>query len=295
MINLQRTAMFVAVADTGSFTAAAEAMGLTKAVVSFNIRQLEDELGVTLLLRSTRRLTLTEAGRLFHQRSVALLKDAARLKDDVRANHAGLTGELRITTTPEYGSQVVVPLLAEFSQQHPDLRVRHVSSSLHADLISERFDVAIRLGTLADSRYHAALITQFTIFPVATPGWLRNHPVESLEQLAKADWIIHERLASPLRWQVNDACGEPATLEIKKAPRLFADSAQALMVFALAGCGVALLPEWLVRHALDDGKLVSVLPEYTFARQGIYAVYPDAPHVPAKVRTFIDFMRTRVN
>jgi DNA-binding transcriptional LysR family regulator len=295
MINLQRTAMFVAVADSGSFTAAAEAMGLTKAVVSFNIRQLEDELGVTLLLRSTRRLTLTEAGRLFHQRSVALLKDAERLKDDVRANHAGLTGELRITTTPEYGSQVVVPLLAEFSQQHPDLRVRHVSSSLHADLISERFDVAIRLGTLADSRYHAALITQFTIFPVATPGWLRNHPVESLEQLAKADWIIHERLASPLRWQVNDACGEPATLEIKKAPRLFADSAQALMVFALAGCGVALLPEWLVRHALDDGKLVSVLPEYTFARQGIYAVYPDAPHVPAKVRTFIDFMRTRVN
>lgn len=295
MINLQRTAMFVAVADTGSFTAAAEAMGLTKAVVSFNIRQLEDELGVTLLLRSTRRLTLTEAGRLFHQRSVALLKDAERLKDDVRANHAGLTGELRITTTPEYGSQVVVPLLAEFSQQHPDLRVRHVSSSLHADLISERFDVAIRLGTLADSRYHAALITQFTIFPVATPGWLRNHPVESLEQLAKADWIIHELLASPLRWQVNDACGEPATLEIKKAPRLFADSAQALMAFALAGCGVALLPAWLVRHALDDGKLVSVLPEYTFARQGIYAVYPDAPHVPAKVRTFIDFMRTRVN
>ncbi|AWC85143.1 MULTISPECIES: LysR family transcriptional regulator [Enterobacter cloacae complex] len=295
MINLQRTAMFVAVADTGSFTAAAEAMGLTKAVVSFNIRQLEDELGVTLLLRSTRRLTLTEAGRLFHQRSVALLKDAERLKDDVRANHAGLTGELRITTTPEYGSQVVVPLLAEFSQQHPDLRVRHVSSSLHADLISERFDVAIRLGTLADSRYHAALITEFTIFPVATPGWLRNHPVESLEQLAKADWIIHERLASPLRWQVNDACGEPATLEIKKAPRLFADSAQALMAFAVAGCGVALLPAWLVRHALDDGTLVSVLPEYTFARQGIYAVYPDAPHVPAKVRTFIDFMRTRVN
>ncbi|MFZ4217324.1 LysR family transcriptional regulator [Enterobacter ludwigii] len=295
MINLQRTAMFVAVADTGSFTAAAEAMGLTKAVVSFNIRQLEDELGVTLLLRSTRRLTLTEAGRLFHQRSVALLKDVERLKDDVRANHAGLTGELRITTTPEYGSQVVVPLLAEFSQKHPDLRVRHVSSSLHADLISERFDVAIRLGTLADSRYHAALITQFTIFPVATPGWLRNHPVESLEQLAKADWIIHERLASPLRWQVNDASGEPATLEIIKAPRLFADSAQALMAFALAGCGVALLPEWLVRHALDDGKLVSVLPEYTFARQGIYAVYPDATHVPAKVRTFIDFMRTRVN
>ena len=276
MINLQRTQMFVAVADTGSFTAAAEAMGLTKAVVSFNIRQLEAELGVTLLLRSTRRLTLTDAGTLFHQRSVALLKDAEQLQDDVRANHAGLTGELRITTTPEYGSQVVVPMLARFSQQHPDLRVRHVSSSLHADLISERFDVAIRLGTLTDSRYHAALIAQ-------------------LAQLAHADWIIHERLTSPLRWQVKNAGGLPDTLEIKKAPRLFADSAQALMAFALAGGGVALLPEWLVRDALDTGKLVPVLPEYTFARQGIYAVYPDARHVPAKVRTFIDFMRASVN
>ncbi|RJL01416.1 LysR family transcriptional regulator [Enterobacter chuandaensis] len=294
MINLQRTAMFIAVADSGSFTAAADAMGLTKAVVSFNIRQLEAELGVTLLLRSTRRLTLTEAGALFHQRSVALLKAAEQLKDDVRANHAGLTGELRITTTPEYGSQVVVPLLAWFSQLHPDLRVRHVSSSLHADLISERFDVAIRLGTLADSRYHAALISTFSILPVATPEWLANHPVESLTQLADADWIIHERLASPLHWQVKDANGVPETLEIRKAPRLFADSAQALMAFALAGRGVALLPEWLVRDALDAGKLVPVLPEYTFARQGIYAVYPDALHVPAKVRTFIDFMRTRV-
>ncbi len=295
MINLQRAQMFVAVADTGSFTVAAEAMGLTKAVVSFNIRQLEDELGVTLLLRSTRRLTLTEAGALFHQRSVALLKDAERLQDDVRANHAGLTGELRITTTPEYGSQVVVPLLARFSQQHPDLRVRHVSSSLHADLISERFDVAIRLGTLADSRNHAALISHFSILPVATPGWLVNHPIETLAQLAHAEWIIHERLASPLRWQVRDASGAPETLEIKKAPRLFADSAQALMAFALAGGGVALLPQWLARDALDAGKLVPVLPGYTFARQGIYAVYPDARHVSAKVRTFIDFMRTSVN
>ncbi len=293
MLNLQRTAMFIAVADTGSFTAAAEAMGLTKAVVSFHIRQLEEELGVTLLLRSTRRLTLTEAGRLFHQRSVMLLRDAERLQDDVRANHAGLTGELRITTTPEYGSQVVVPLLAEFSQQHPDLRVRHVSSSVHADLIAERFDVAIRLGTLADSRYHAALITTFTILPVATPGWLANHPVESLEQLADADWIIHERLTSPLRWQVKGVDRHPVSFEIKKAPRLYADSAQALMAFALAGCGVALLPAWLVRNALEAGDLVSLLPSYTFAQQGIYAVYPDAQHVPAKVRTFIDFMRVR--
>lgn len=293
MLNLQRMTIFVAVVDTGSFTAAATALGQTKAVVSFNIRQLENELGVTLLLRSTRRITLTEAGALFYQRGVGLLKAAENLQDEVRASHVGLSGELRITSTPEYGAQVIIPLLAEFSRLHPDLRIRHVASSHHADLIAERFDVAIRLGQLADSRYHAAQIARFAILPVAAPEWLAGNPVDSLDALAQAEWLIHERLPAPLRWQVTDASGKNALLEIRRPARLFADSAQALMAFALAGAGVALLPEWLVKGALENGRLVQVLPDYRFAQQGIYAVYPDAQHVSAKVRVFIDYLRTR--
>ncbi|HBU2285458.1 TPA: LysR family transcriptional regulator [Klebsiella pneumoniae] len=172
MLNLQRVTMFIAVVDAGSFTLAAAALGQTKAVVSFNVRQLENELGVTLLLRSTRRLRLTDAGVLFYQRGVALLNAAENLQDEVRASHSGLSGELRITTTPEYGEQVIIPALAAFARRHPALRVRHVSSSHHADLISERFDVAIRLGTLADSRYRATRIASFAILPVASPAWL---------------------------------------------------------------------------------------------------------------------------
>lgn len=293
MLNLQRMTTFVAVVDTGSFTSAATALGQTKAVVSFNIRQLENELGVTLLLRSTRRITLTEAGSLFYQRGVELLKAAENLQDEVRASHVGLSGELRITSTPEYGAQVIIPVLAEFSRLHPDLRIRHVASSHHADLIAERFDVAIRLGQLADSRYHAALISRFAIYPVAAPGWLAANPVDSLDALAQAEWLIHERLPAPLRWQVTDASGKSVLLEIKRPARLFADSAQALMAFALAGAGVALLPEWLVRAELENGRLVHLLPDYGFAQQGIYAVYPDAQHVSAKVRVFIDYLRTR--
>ncbi len=113
-----------------------------------------------------------------------LLNAAKNLQDEVRASHSGLGGELRITTTPEFGEQVVIPVLAQFSQRHPDLRIRHMSSSHHADLIAERFDVAIRLGSLADSRYRAALISRFTILPVAAPQWLARHPVSSLESLA---------------------------------------------------------------------------------------------------------------
>ncbi|EGE4653917.1 LysR family transcriptional regulator [Salmonella bongori serovar 40:z35:-] len=293
MLNLQRISLFVAVVESGSFTAAAAASGQTKAVVSVNIRQLENELGVTLLLRSTRRLTLTDAGALFYQKSVQLLNAAKNLQDEVRASHRGLDGELRITTTPEFGEQVVVPLLAQFSQRHPELRIRHRSSSHHADLIAERFDVAIRLGSLADSRYRATLISRFTILPVASPQWIAHHPISSPDALARAEWIIHERLPTPLRWPLTDNHGQPSRLEISKAGRISADSARALMAFALAGSGVALLPIWLVKTALEKGTLVHVLPDYHFPRQGIYAVYPDARHVSTKVRVFIDFLRAR--
>lgn len=293
MLNLQRMSLFIAVVDSGSFTAAAAASGQTKAVVSFNIRQLEKELGVTLLLRSTRRLTLTDAGILFYQKGVNLLNAAKNLQDEVRASHSGLGGELRITTTPEFGEQVIIPLLAQFSQRHPDLHIRHMSSSHHADLIAERFDVAIRLGSLADSRYRTALISRFTILPVAAPQWLARHPVSSLESLAQAEWIIHERLPTPLRWTVTNNHGQHSRLEISKAGKISVDSARSLMAFALAGSGVALLPQWLVNTALEDGTLIHVLPDYHFPRQGIYAVYPDARHVSTKVRAFIDFLRSQ--
>jgi transcriptional regulator, LysR family len=223
-----------------------------------------------------------------------LLKAAENLQDEVRASHAGLSGELRITSTPEYGAQVIIPALAEFARRHPALRVRHVSSSHHADLISERFDVAIRLGTLADSRYRAACISRFAILAVASPGWLDNHPLHTLADLAQAEWIIHERLATPLRWQLQTTGGEPIAFEITQPPRISADSARALMGFALAGSGVALLPEWLVAEAIARQELVRVLPEYAFPPQGIYAIYPDAQHVPTKVRTFIDFLHERM-
>ncbi len=285
--------LFIAVVDSGSFTAAAAASGQTKAVVSFNIRQLEKELGVTLLLRSTRRLTLTDAGVLFYQKGVNLLNAAKNLQDEVRASHSGLGGELRITTTPEFGEQVVIPVLAQFSQRHPDLRIRHMSSSHHADLIAERFDVAIRLGSLADSRYRAALISRFTILPVAAPQWLARHPVSSLESLAQAEWIIHKRLPTPLRWTVTNNHGQHSRLEISKAGKISVDSARSLMAFALAGSGVALLPQWLVNTALEEGTLIHLLPDYHFPRQGIYAVYPDARHVSTKVRAFIDFLRSQ--
>lgn len=297
MINLQRLEMFVAVVEAGSFTGAAQTLGLTKAVVSFNIKQLEAELGVSLLTRSTRRVSVTDSGERFYHRCRQLLQDAEHLLDEVRGDHSGLIGLLRITTTPEYGARVIVPALAEFSSRHPQLRIQHVSSSKNDDLISGRFDVAIRLGQLADSSHHARLIDRFDIFPVASPAYLHTMgecPITTLAQLADAKWIAHSRLSTPLSWQVSTPAGESVVFNVQSPAMIMADNAASLLAFALGGAGVALLPAWLVKEELLQGNLIHLLPDHHFPHQGIFALYPNTRHVPEKVRAFIDFLQSRV-
>lgn len=296
MLNFQRLEIFVNVAAAGSFTAAAATMGLTKAVVSFNIKQLEAELGVALLHRTTRRVSLTGAGEGFYQRCLLLLQDAERVLDEVRGDHQGVNGVLRLTTTPEYGARVVVPALASFAALHPQLRIQHVSSSHHNDLIADRVDVAIRLGQLADSSHHATLIESFSILPVASPGYLARHwpdGIQTLEHLAQAKWLAHSRLSTPLSWVVNTPQQQSCLFNVESSASIMADNAAALLSFALCGAGVALLPEWLVKEEITRHNLVVLLADHQFPRQGVYALYPNTRYVPEKVRLFIDHLKRR--
>lgn len=291
MLNLQRVAQFVAVVEAGGFTAAAQSTRQTKAVISFNVRQLEAELGVSLLVRSTRRVALTQAGEVFYQRALQLLRESEALVEDVQGHHGGFSGELSISTTPEYGQAKVIPALSAFGRLHPSLTIRHESSSAPVNLISGQFDVAIRLGKLVNSSYRAALIERFEIVAVAAPQWIERNPIGSLEALAEAEWVIHRRLPTPREWQVIGRDQETRDLTITGPARFMTDTAAALMAFVVQGCGVGLLPEWLVRKAIERGELKLVLPEYRFPSQGIYAVYPNTRHVPAKVRALIDFLQ----
>lgn len=297
MINMQRLGIFVAVVEAGSFTGAAQTLGLTKAVVSFNIKHLEEELGVSLLIRSTRRVSATDTGERFYHRCLQLLQDAESVLEDVRSDHSGLSGSLRITTTPEYGARVVVPALAEFAEKHPQLRIQHVSSSKNDDLIAGRFDVAIRLGHLADSSHHARMIDQFEILAVAAPRYLKTRneqSIQDLAQLASAKWIVHSRLSTPLSWQVTTPRGENVLLNAYNPAMITTDNASSLLAFTLAGAGIAILPAWLVQDEITKGTLIQLLPDHQFPRQGIYALYPNTRHVPEKVRTFIDFIHERL-
>lgn len=298
MLTMQRIEIFVAVRETGSFTQAAKTLGLSKAVVSFNIKKLEEKLGVSLLTRTTRKVMATEAGETFYLRCKQLLHDAEAILDDVRGEHSELNGLLRITTTPEYGAKVIVPLLADFAGRHPQLRIQHVASSKNDDLISGRYDLAIRLGQLVDSTHHAKLIDRFTILPVASTHYLTTYhsmPITQLEQLQNARWIAHSGLEKPLRWQVITPTGESALFNVNTPPTIMADSISSLLAFVRCGVGVALLPSWLVQDDIVVGNLIPLLPNYRFPRQGIYAVYPNTRHVPEKVRAFIDFLQAHID
>ena len=195
MVSLDRFDTFKAVVEAGSLTAAADTLGQTRAVVSFNLRRLEEELGVTLLTRNTRQLALTDAGERFYRRCLPTLDEARLAIEEARSEHAQLKGTLRITTTVEFALAQVVPALEVFRQQQPQLNIHLSTSSTHADLISERFDLAIRLGRMHDSNLRAVQLSTFEIFAVAAPGLVeRFAPVVTLATLESMPTLGHGRV-----------------------------------------------------------------------------------------------------
>lgn len=293
MINLNRLECFVAIVDSGSFTRAADMLGLTKAMVSVQLKKLESELGIALITRTTRRLALTEVGEQFYQDCVRVVREAEAAVDSARSGHAALTGALRLTSTAEYGAHFLIPALAAFGQQHEQLRIEFCAASAQSDLASERFDVAIRLGQIGDSAHRATRIGSFRVLAVASPAYLsRQTRPRSAEELESLDWVVHAGFQGALVW--SEVAAPSRQHSVTLGGRHQADNADAVLSFALAHCGAALLPDWLIQNELARGELVEILPGYSLPEQGIYAVFPNTHHVPAKVRQFIDFLRVSV-
>jgi len=288
-VNLNRLAVFVALVRAGSFTAAAEQLGLTKAMVSQHLAKLERELGVTLLMRSTRRMSLTEAGTSFHADCVRLLADAGAAIERVGGNRETPSGTLRLTTSTDYGMAVVAPALASFCQLHPQVQVDLVIGDRINDLIAERFDVAIRLGWLRDSSMHAARLGSFRQLVVAAPAYLSAHGTPRRpEDLAVHGWIAMSVLATPLRWTFVSSGGKQRSVRMRQVAQ--ANNAAAVRAMVLAGAGVAVLPDYLAEEDIRSGRLVVLLAQYRLPEGGIHAVYP-GKQPPAKVRSFIDHLR----
>ncbi|MCP1373791.1 LysR family transcriptional regulator [Dyella lutea] len=288
-VNLNRLAVFVALVRAGSFTAAAEQLGMTKAMVSQHLAKLEQELGVTLLVRSTRRMSLTEAGATFHADCVRLLAEAEAAIERVGTARDRPSGTLRLTASLDYGNAVIVPHLASFMRQHPAVQVDLVLSDHVSDVIAERFDLAIRGGWLRDSSLRATRLGSFRQLLVAAPAYLaeRGTP-RRVDELPSHSVVAMSALPNPLRWTFTAHGGKRST--VRPRPLAQANSAAAVRGLVLAGVGIAVLPDYLVDEDIRAGRLVALLTHLHLPDGGIHAVYP-GPRAPAKVRAFIEHLQ----
>lgn len=285
VVNLNRLSYFAAVADTGSFTAAADRLGITKAVVSQQVSQLEMELRTTLLVRTTRRVTLTEAGRLFHARCLMVLGEAQDAIQEIAETNAQPAGVLRIAAPNDYGARVVAPVVARFSQKYPACRVDLMLSDAKADLIAEQIDLSIRAGWLTDSSLQARKIGSFRQWLVAAPELARTITVNDPDGLASYPFIANGAFREPLLWHFSRNDFERRTVHMGEAMRI--DNTPAIMEAAIAGGGLCVLPDFMATDQLRSGHLVHILPDWTLPAGGIHVVYPPSRFRPPKVTAFV--------
>lgn len=287
-INLNRLVYFAAVVDAGSFTAAAERLGITKAVVSQQVARLEREVGTTLLIRTTRRVHVTEAGRMFHARCTLVLKDAEDAFDELAQAAAGPTGTLRLTAPNDYGTAVVVPVVAAFSARYAACRVELTLSDQTVDLVSGGIDMAIRVGWLPDSGLQARRIGTFEQLAVCGAAFVSSFDAKEPADLAHVPFVANKALRDPLLWQLSRTGHTDHVVQMQAAISI--DATPAVLVAVLLGGGMSVLPDFLVRQELDAGRLVQVLPDWQLPSGGIYTVYPAARFRPPKVTAFAEML-----
>ena len=288
-IDLLKT--FLKVADTGSFTAAAERLDMTPQLASKYIRALESELGAQLFHRSTRRVNMTETGAAFYDRCARLVDDFEELKADVRQDHCAPRGQLRLTAPHCFGGKYLVSALADFSAEYPEISATLDLTDRYVNLLDEGVDLAIRVGSLEDSTLLARQIGMVPVVLCASPDYLENAPdLNSPCDLEHHACIIDTNFKSQNKWTFL-VDGQPVTYQVEG--RLKVNSANGARILALKGQGVSLSLHYMVEDDIKAGRLVSLLTDYMATKLAINAVYPHTRHLTARVRRFIDFMADR--
>lgn len=289
MINepdLHYLPLFIATAEAGSFTAAAERLGCTKTKISLNIRALEQRLGLSLFSRTTRQVTLTEAGEQLYFSCQPLLAKLGETLSDAGTSARTLTGTLRITAPGDHMTQSLAPAAAAFGRTHPNLNIELRSGDQVADMVREGIDLAIRMGWLRDSSLRAQKLGEFQQIVVTSPAYLKEmgeprHPGE----LSRHRWIEFTPLPSALTWSF-EKDGEHLQVQMHSSFKV--DSTGAMVSLIKSGAGLSVMASYLNQQDLE---LVRLFPDWQLPRGGVYAVFPPGAFLPAKVRAFVDFYR----
>jgi len=279
---------FASVVDAGSFVKAADALASSKAAVSRYVSELEARLGVRLLHRTTRRLSLTEAGQVFYARCKDLLAELESAEAEITSHGSEASGLAKINVPVSFGIRHLAPLWGDFMRAHPKVRLDITLTDRVVDLVEEGYDMAVRIATLPSSMLVSRRLATTRIVLCASPEYLRvrgtpQHPRE----LAEHSVLAYSYLSTKDEWRFE---GPDGAVSVKTQPVLRSNSGDICLAAALSHEGVILQPTFLVSDDLSAGRLIELLPDYRTRELGIYAIYPTRKHLAPKVRALIDFL-----
>lgn len=279
---------FAAVVDTESFTAAGVRLDMSKAVVSKYVGILEDHLGTRLLNRTTRRLSLTESGMAYYDRCVQILADVAEAEQAAAQLTAMPRGTLKVAMPVSFGTVRIAPLLTEYLRQYPAVKLDIALADRRIDLIEEGYDLAIRVGSLAESGLIARKLSSDHIVLCASPAYVKAHGApRTPEDLRQHACLNYTYSSSGEEW----AFGTPdARSAVRIDGPMRANNGDMLRIAACDGAGIIWQPRFIVEEDLRAGRLVQLLPDLAGVELGIHAIYPSRKHLSAKVRTFVDYL-----
>lgn len=280
--------MYVAVVDGGSFASAADKLDISRAMVSKQIQKLEEHLGTRLLNRTTRRLSLTETGREFYERSTQIMNDVEEAEQVAGQMNRTPQGVLRVSIPLSYGQHRLATIIGDYTQAYPKVQLDISLSDRKVDLIEDGFDLAVRIGVMPQSDLIARKIGGVRSIVCASPTYIARHGApHTPAELSSHACLGYTLTGSGADWRFETPDG-PLVVPISGPIR--ADNGDIIRLAALSGAGILFQPHFIVGDDLAAGRLVQLLPEWQSAELGVYAVYPSRKHLSAKVRTFVDFL-----
>lgn len=288
MDRFQEMSVFAAVVDAGSFVGASGALEMSKPAVSRHVAELEARLGVRLLHRTTRRLSLTEEGEVFYARCKELLGELEEAEAEITSRTGKASGQLKVSAPVSFGLLHLAPLWAGFMARHPDVVLDVTLSDRMVDLVEEGFDLAVRVARLPSSSLVGRKLSSTRSVLCASPKYLKAHGVpKHPADLARHTVIAYSLLSTGDTWSFE---GPEGSVSVKVEPRMRTNSGDTCRAAALGHQGIIVQPTFLIGDDLRTGALVELMPQYRAIELGIYALYPTRKHVLPKVRLLVDYL-----
>ncbi len=279
---------FAAVVDGGSFVSAADTLDMSKPAVSRHVAELEQRLGVRLLQRTTRKLSLTDEGRVFYGRCKAVLADVEVAEDEITAKSIAVKGLIKINVPVSYGLLVLAPLWADFMSQYPDVELDITLSDRIVDLVEEGYDMAVRIAQLSNSSLVSRQLASTRTVLCASPAYLKKHgKPKHPSELTEHAVLSYSLLATGDQWNFE---GPQGSVSVIVKPIMRTNSGDTCIAAARKHKGVVLQPCFMVNGHLQSGALVELMPSYRSIEFGIFAVYPTRQYVAPKVRALLEFL-----